>query len=70
MKESKEKAVEIYTKFFLKDRVLPFKQRMKKSKELAIAYTDKKIIENLDFDEVVDYWEIIKKYIQNINNGI
>lgn len=61
----KTKAVEIYTKFFLKDRITPFSQRIKKAKKDAIEYIDKKFSQQKEPDELF-YWEMVKKYAERI----
>jgi hypothetical protein len=61
----KEKAVEIYTKFFLKLKNIPFEERIDKAKLEAIKYAEDKIYKCKDPDNYL-YWECVKEYINKI----
>jgi hypothetical protein len=61
----KEKAVEIYTKFFLKLKNIPFEERIDKAKLEAVKYAEDKIYKCKDPDNHL-YWECVKEYINKI----
>jgi hypothetical protein len=62
----KEKAVEIYTKFFLKLKNIPFEERIDKAKLEAVKYAEDKIYKCKDSDNFL-YWKCVKEYINKIN---
>jgi hypothetical protein len=66
MSSHKEKAVEIYTKFFLKLKNIPFEDRIKKAKIEAIKYTEDKIVKCKEPEDHF-YWEYLKGYIKKID---
>ena len=61
----KEKAVEIYTKFFLKLKNIPFEERIDKAKLEAVKYAEDKIYKCKDPDNYL-YWGCVKEYINKI----
>jgi hypothetical protein len=65
----KEKAVEIYTKFFLKLKNIPFEERIGKAKVEANKYIEDKISKNQYLPDAENflYWELIKNYIKKID---
>lgn len=62
----KEKAVEIYTKYFLKLKNIPFEERIKKAKTEAIKYVEERI-QKCKEPEDHFYWEYLKGYIKKID---
>jgi hypothetical protein len=60
-----EKAVEIYTKFFLKLKNIPFEERIDKAKLEAVKYAEDKIYKCKDSDNHL-YWECVQEYINKI----
>jgi hypothetical protein len=60
-----EKAVEIYTKFFLKLKNIPFEERIDKAKLEADKYAEDKIYKCKDSDNHL-YWECVQEYINKI----
>lgn len=65
MSNHKDKAIEIYAKFFMRDKITPFSKRMKKAKKEAIEYIEKKFNENSEPEDLL-YWDIVKKYAEKI----
>jgi hypothetical protein len=65
----KEKAVEIYTKFFLKLKNIPFEERIDKAKVEANKYIEDKISKNQYLPETENnlYWEFVKNYVKKID---
>jgi hypothetical protein len=63
---NKEKAVEIYTKYFLKLKNIPFQDRIKKAKLEAVKYTEDKIKKCKEPDDHI-YWEYLQNYIKKID---
>ena len=65
----KEKAVEIYTKFFLKLKNIPFEERIGKAKVEANKYIEDKISKNQYLPETENnlYWEFVKNYVKKID---
>jgi hypothetical protein len=65
----KEKAVEIYTKFFLKLKNIPFEERIDKAKVEANKYIEDKISKNQFLPETENYlyWEFVKNYVKKID---
>ena len=61
----KEKAVEIYTKFFLKLKNIPFEERIDKAKLEAVKYAEDKIYKCKDPDNYL-YWGCVQEYINKI----
>jgi hypothetical protein len=62
----KEKAVEIYAKFFLKLKNIPFEDRIKKAKTESITYIENKIAKCKEPEDHF-YWEYLKGYIKKID---
>lgn len=65
MSNHKDKAIEIYTKMFMRDKVTPFSKRMKKAKKEAIDFIEKRFNENTEPEDLL-YWDIVKKYAEKI----
>jgi hypothetical protein len=62
----KEKAVEIYTKFFLKLKNISFEERIEKAKIESIKYSEDKLNKCKE-PENFSYWEYVKGYIEKID---
>ena len=62
----KEKAVEIYTKFFLKLKNIPFEDRIKKAKIEAVKHIEEKIKKCKEPEDHF-YLEYLKNYIKRID---
>jgi hypothetical protein len=65
----KDTAVEIYTKFFLKLKNIPFEERIDKAKVEANKYIEDKISKNQFLPETENYlyWEFVKNYVKKID---
>lgn len=63
----KEKAVEIYTKYFLRLKNIPYEDRIKKAKTEAIKYVDERIKKSISVPEDHFYWQYLKGYIAKID---
>lgn len=63
----KEKAVEIYTKHFLKLKNIPYEDRIKKAKTEAVKYVDERIQKSISVPEDHFYWQYLKGYITKID---
>lgn len=62
----KEKAVEIYTKYFLRLKNIPYEDRIKKAKTEAIKYVEERIQKCKEPQDHF-YWEYLKGYIAKID---
>jgi len=63
----KQKAVEIYTKYFLKLKNIPYEDRIKKAKTESIKYVDERIKKSINVPDDHFYWQNLKEYITKID---
>lgn len=61
----KEKAVEIFTKYFLREKNVPYEDRKIKAKKESLKYIQTKI-EKAKEPEDHFYWEYLKGYVNKI----
>jgi hypothetical protein len=64
-----EKAIELYTKIFLKDDKLPFSDKIKLNKQRTLCYCYNKSLRAKNKEESI-YWDNIKEQVLKIKNTL